>query len=345
MTPCTRIFVPNFLLFFLLGTSNLNAMNQEGLDENYHNHTVKQKARPYKKNKMRISNRNLSGKSADFISLPEDIKKEILSYLKSNDFLLLRATSKYLKVEIDQNYWKNRSLTLRTNSSSPAIQEIKDIPCHAVSLRFKKWENKDFEHLFSFKHTTQLQLKDLHSRDFSTNEVFNPSLMFSFCSYLKSFIDYEDPSEVLFKNLTSLDLSGSQISSYGVKSFVSRFKNLKILKINKNDIGNKTEDDAKILATLTTLTSLDISYNEFSDESLKELSQLKNLTFLDVSHNYILNDRNIRALKQGLPNLTQFINNGQKQKHKSYTPISGAYAPSPLSALLHHSYGFPYIKG
>lgn len=331
---CTRLFLLNFLLFFLILISDANAMKQDDLDEYHYTPFVKQKAISFD-NETSVSRIEIL--PIGLMDLPEEMVNEIfINYLKQNEFLLLRATSKKLKERIDEDFWENHTLTIRTKSSSPVLQEILDIPCHTVSLFCHKWENKDFEHLLSFKHVTHLQLSGLQSWDFSTNEAFTPSWTSSLCTYFKSFIDYEDPSESLFTNLTSLDLSGSKIGSYGVTCFLSKFKNLQILNLSKNDIGNEKEDDAKALANSTTLTSLDISHNEFSDAAIKEITQLKTLTSLNISYNFISGNNAIRELKQALPKLAQLINYGQKQKYRSssYIPTPGIYTLLPWPAFL-----------
>lgn len=335
-----RIFVPNFLLFFLILISASKAMNQDDLDELHHTPSMKRKATPF--DTKTVSRRE--SLPINFINLSEDMLNEIVNYLTSKEVLLLRVTSQQLKKRMDEDFWANRPLIIKSKSSAPAVQEIQDLPCHTVSLFFEKWEKKDLEPLLSFKYVTHLHLKGLQSWDFSINDLFNFSASY-LCSYLNSLIGIEKP---LYSNVTFLDLSGSRIGDYGVTSFVSQFKKLKTLNLSKNDIGDGTAGVAKALGNLTTLISLDISYNEFSDVTLQELTQLKNLTSLDVSYNCISNGGIIKKLHQDLPQLTHLNSKGQKQKynyskyaHSNSIPTSGI-VPLPLTKWSIFNYGLPY---
>ena len=314
---CKTIFVPIFSLFILSQPSQLKAMKQNEFDACNNKHCITQQARSSKKKALALKNDNLT---FIFAEAPEDILNEILIYLKSNETLLLRQTSKKLKDIVDRGYWKTHAISINSRSSSPAIQDVQDIPCSHVSLGFNKWEEKDIEQLLSFKHPTHLRLVGLGSCDFSTAELFNP-YPFAFCvsgilSIVNRIFGMELGIPVLFSNLTSLDLSNSSIGDCGVTSFISQFKKLQTLNMSNNNIGRNIKGEANAIAKLHTLISLNISSNNFSSETIKPIAQLTNLTALDVSNNFVDDNRELKKLSL-LPKLKNFTKNNERRKSNS----------------------------
>ena len=123
---------------------------------------------------------------------------------------------------------------------------------------------------------THLRLEGLQSWDFSTGELFNPSLCSCFFSCITSIANCAfralfrmdlSYTPAIFLNVTSLDLSDSIIGDYGVKCFVSHFKNLKVLDISSNNIGYNAIGEIDIIFNNKNLTSLNIRKNHFSNHS------------------------------------------------------------------------------
>lgn len=318
---CKSFFAPIFFIFILSQPSQLEAMHRDGeVDEYNHKNCITQQATPFKNKAPALKNDNLT---FIFAEAPEEIVNEIFSYLKSNEVLLLRETSKKLKDIVDRSYWKNHVISINNRSSSPAIQDVKDIPCSHVSLAFNRWEEKDIEQLLDYKHATHLRLVGLNSWNFSAAELFNPYLVASCMSCILSIINIplfsifgvELGLPTIFLSVTSLDLSKSNIGDYGVISFVSHFKKLQILNISHNDIGRNIIGEANAIANLHSLTSLNISRNHFSSETVRPIAKLKNLTSLDISYNYIGDNSAIKQLSL-FPKEEKFIYNNQIQKNK-----------------------------
>ncbi|WP_341822228.1 leucine-rich repeat domain-containing protein [Wolbachia endosymbiont (group A) of Clivina fossor] len=84
------------------------------------------------------------------------------------------------------------------------------------------------------------------------------------------------------KNLTSLDLSGDDVTDEGVKE-LAKLKNLTSLNLDRNYI---TDEGVKELAKLKNLTSLDLSGVRIGVKGIKELAKLKNLTSLSLLRCY-----------------------------------------------------------
>ncbi len=251
----------------------------------------------------------------DFSTIPRELTKEIFYSLQGNELLNLRRTSKGLKNIIDADYWDLHKVNITAKSSFPAIQDIKNTPFTSIVLSFEKWRQKDIETLLFFKKIQTVHLGGLYSWDFSTGELFNPMP----CAYLASCIlsilnapirflaGVDLCSPPTWENLTSLDLSHSQIGDYGVICFVSKFKKLKILNISNNDIGRNIMGEAKAIANIKTLTSLNVSKNYFNNETISYIDELKNLTDLDISYN-LVDDYVIIKRLISLPNLNHFAN-------------------------------------
>lgn len=329
---CNPFFAPIFLVFILSLPSQLDAMHRDGeVDEYNHKNCIIQQARPSNNKESALKNDQLS---FIFGEAPKDILNEIFKYLKSNELLRLREISKNLKNIVDRDYWKTHVININNRSSSPVIESIKDIPCSDVSLGFNRWEEKDMEQLLSFKHATHLRLVGLGSCNFSTAELFNPFPV-ALCvsgvlSLVNAIFGMELGTPELFSNLKSLDLSNSNIGDYGVIAFVSQFRKLQTLNISNNSIGHNISGEANAIANLHTLTSLNISGNSFSSETIKPISQLTNLTVLDISNNFVEDKRVVKTLSL-LPKLKNFTKNNQRRKSNPRHPFPVfCYEPLPM---------------
>ncbi len=91
-------FAPIILFFFLVLTNEAKAMHQYDLDENNDNHCMRQK----ETHSQGVSVPRIDNLPVSSMVLPEELTKEIFYYLKSNDLLPLRGTSKGLKERVDQ---------------------------------------------------------------------------------------------------------------------------------------------------------------------------------------------------------------------------------------------------
>lgn len=289
-----------YILFFLL-ENNLNAMMYDEIEECNDEVLIK------KQNPFLIN----------FTDFPQELIINISYFLEPRDLLSLRRTTKVLKNLIDSKYWLHKKINIISKSSFPMVNEIKSIPFSNICLSFEKWDEASIKELLFFKQVTHLQLKGLESWDFSTTKLFNPSLYDYFSSFLTTLINFASYSisrnEIfskpsLFLNVTFLDLSNSKIGDFGVTSFVSHFKKLNILNISDNNIGKNLIGEVNAISKISTLTSLNIRKNHFSNQSAEQLANLTNLTFLDISLNPISDKFTINKIKQ-LPKLNELIIN------------------------------------
>lgn len=254
-----------------------------------------------------------------FRKIPKEIIKKIFFSFQKNNVLDIRRTSKEFKNIIDVCYWDHYKINIATKSSFPAIQDIRNIPFASIVFSFEKWRQKDIEELLLFKKITTLHFKGMPDWNFSTNELFNPMPCAYMISYILSILNVpiclitgvDLCTPPIFKSVTSLDLSNNIIGDYGVICFISKFKKLKFLNISNNDIGRNIISEVNVLAEMNTLVSLNISKNNFNNETISYIDRLKNLTYLDISYNPISEYVIIKRLSS-LPKLTHFINEGKK---------------------------------
>jgi internalin A len=117
--------------------------------------------------------------------------------------------------------------------------------------------------------------------------------------------DFSLPPIAAFKNLTTLDLSGTSVSGTGLKDLTS-LKNLTELKLGPG--GNFPVTDAALehVAAFDNLTAFTLHSRRVTDVGLKHLSGLKNLKtlkFLPLGKNeWGVTGKGIAELQEALPN-------------------------------------------